>query len=96
MPGEFGTHVSADHQAEQDLYEEHEIEVSGKQVAKTAESGNRQDDQHGGADGMVQRHGKEYQQRELDELGRSETEGARQEAIADTGQSGQKPETGCR
>lgn len=93
MPGEFGTHVSADHQAEQDLYEEHEIEVSGKQVAKTAESGNRQDDQHGGADGMVQRHGKEYQQRELDELGRSETEGARQEAIADTGQSGQKPET---
>lgn len=62
MPGEFGSRIGTGHQAEQDLYEEHEVKVSGKQIAETTESGNRQDDQHGGADGMVQRHGKENQQ----------------------------------
>ena len=65
MAGEFRADIGADHQTQQHLYEEHEVQIAGEQIAESAECGDRQDDEHGGADRLEERHGEKDEQRKL-------------------------------
>ena len=76
----LGAEPGADHEAEQGLHEDDRLEMPAHEIAEAACGGDRQDDQHAGADGLQERHAEDDHERELDVGRRTDAEGAGDEA----------------
>ena len=86
----------ANHEAEQCLYEDAEVEMSVEQVAEAARGGDGEHDHHAGTDRLQERHAEYDHQRELYEGRGADTERAREEAIAYAGEYAVDPELPAR